>query len=117
RHAWPRLLHVPHVNCGCLAAAGARPRRHLVFPQAGRRCVSRLFAAPPLRGADASQHATVRRYADLQVQPYPTGIRLLMKETHLMFKRLMTASAMVAVVLPAGALADTQITAVGSTAP
>jgi len=39
-----------------------------------------------------------------------------MKEAHPMFKRLMTAIALIAVVLPAGALADTQITAVGSTA-
>ncbi len=39
-----------------------------------------------------------------------------MKETHLMFKRLLTAIGLIAVVFPAGALADTQITAVGSTA-
>jgi len=39
-----------------------------------------------------------------------------MKEKHHMFKRLLTAIAMIAVVYPAGALAETQITAVGSTA-
>src|SRR5437660_3324443 len=39
-----------------------------------------------------------------------------MKEKHPMFIRLLTAAALLAVVFPAGALADSQITAVGSTA-